>query len=327
MSARVDLGVWRTPIEPAPRLAKQLGLRSGDLWIKHEDWIGFGGGGNKLRKLEFLCAQAIAEGATWLLTTGAAQSNYARLTAASARRLGLEVTLVLRGDGVEAGTGNLSLDELLGADIRWAGVTSIAELDEVAQEAADALRSRGERPAILPYGGSNATGAQGYLECGRELLEQAPDAEHVVVAVGSGGTMAGLVGALGAQRVLGVDTGAVPDARERVARILEGLAERDSRAPAAHAQQLRLSSDEIGEGYERLTDRARLAMEYAARCEGLILDPVYTAKAMAGVASAVSRGDIRPGERTVFVHTGGLPGLFGHPVAAELAERRFLPTP
>lgn len=322
MDARVDLGVWLTPLEQAPRLAQRLGLQGGDLWIKRDDWIGFGGGGNKLRKLEFLCAQALAEGATRLVTTGAAQSNYARLAAASARRLGMEITLVLRGDGVDAGTGNLTLDELFGADIHWAGTVSMAQLDDVAQEVAIELRGRGERPAVLPYGGSNAVGARGYVSCGRELNEQAPDAAHVLVAVGSGGTMAGLISALGPERILGVDAGAVPDAADRVLGILSELRESGpATAQPVREGDLRLRSDEVGEGYERLTDGARLAMEYAARCEGLILDPVYTAKAMAGLASAVGSGEIRPGERTVFVHTGGLPGLFGHQVAAQLAER------
>jgi len=114
----VDLGVWRTPLEPAPRLGRHIGLLRDDLWIKRDDWLGLGGGGNKLRKLEHLCADAIDQGATTLVTGGAAQSNYCRLTAAAARRLGLAVVLVLEGDGRNAGTGNLTLDALFGADVR-----------------------------------------------------------------------------------------------------------------------------------------------------------------------------------------------------------------
>lgn len=313
----MNLGVWRTPLEPAPRLSERIGLRRDDLWIKRDDWIGLGGGGNKLRKLEHLCARAIGEGATTLLTSGAAQSNYCRLTAAAARRLGLDVVLVLAGDGRDAGTGNLTLAGVFGADIRWAGAVDGAGLDDAVDQVAAALRAQGRRPAILPFGGSDACGARGYVTCAGELQTQAPDAEHVVVAVGSGGTMAGLVAGLGADRVLGVDAGAAPDALERVSRMVAELTESSPRTTSA----LRFDRARIGPGYEALTDAARSAIDDAGRCEGLILDPVYTAKAFAGLTAAVQTGEIRPGQRTVFVHTGGLPGLFGHPVAAQLAAR------
>jgi D-cysteine desulfhydrase len=317
MTSRVDLGAWRTPLEGAPRLAERIGLRRADLWVKRDDWLGFGGGGNKVRKMEFLCAAAIERGATTLVTSGAAQSNYARLTAAAARRLGLGVVLVLAGDGSERRTGNLTLESLFGAEIHWAGETP---LEERAAEVAEGLRARGERPALLPYGGSNGLGARGYLECARELSEQAPDAAHFVTAVGSGGTMAGLVAGLGAERVLGVDAGAVPDPGARVARMVAELACLQDAAGIPCQGPLRLDGGQVGAGYERLTEEARQAMLEAGRREGLVLDPVYTAKAMAGLISTVARGEIRPGQRTVFLHTGGLPGLFGHPVAAELAR-------
>jgi L-cysteate sulfo-lyase len=316
----VDLGVWRTPVERAPRLAARIGLRPDDLWVKRDDWLGLGGGGNKLRKLEFLCAHAEEMGATVLVTGGASQSNYCRLTAASARRLGLGVVLVLAGDGPAGATGNLTLDGLFQADVRWAGEVTADALDDMVATVADELRSRGERPAVLPFGGSNALAARGYLACAAELEEQAPGAEHVVVAVGSGATMAGLVAGLGAERVLGVDAGAVLDAPARVAAMVDELASVGlSRAPGNVS--LRLDQSQVGPGYEQLTDQARRALDDAASCEGLVLDPVYTAKAFAGLVAAVERGEIRPGERTVFVHTGGLPGLFGHPLASELAAR------
>jgi L-cysteate sulfo-lyase len=183
----VDLGVWRTPVERAPRLAARIGLRPDDLWIKRDDWLGLGGGGNKLRKLEFLCAHALEKlDATVLVTGGATQSNYCRLTAASARRLGLGVVLVLAGDGSAGAAGNLTLDGLFRADVHWAGEVAGDALDDIVATVADELRSRGERPAVLPFGGSNALAARGYLACAAELEEQAPGAEHVVVAVGSG---------------------------------------------------------------------------------------------------------------------------------------------
>ena len=316
---RVDLGVRRSPLQPAPRLSEHIGLHAQNLWIKRDDWFGLGGGGNKLRKLEWLCADAIARGATTLVTSGAAQSNYCRLTAAAARRLGLAVVLVLAGDGSGAATGNLTVDAIFGADIRWVGDGAAAHLDDAVREVAEQLRAQGEQPAILPFGGSNALGARGYLTCAAELEDQAPDAEHVVVAVGSGATMAGLVAGLGADRVLGVDAGAVTTIADRVVAIVAELEDGGRPSDDAGTPALRLDRGQIGPGYEAITDQARTAILAAGRCEGLILDPVYTAKAFAGLTAAVARGEIRPGQRTVFVHTGGLPGLFGHPLAAELA--------
>ena len=284
-------------MEPAPRLAKWLGLRPEDLWIKRDDWLGHGGGGNKLRKLEHLCGEAAAAGATTLVTSGAAQSNYARLTAASARRLGLDVVLCLHAG---SGTGNLTLDAIFGATVVWDG-----DPEAIAAELPGA--------AVLPYRGSSATGARGYVACAEELREQAPDVRHVVVAVGSCATMAGLVAGLGAERVLGVDTGAVPAPVERTAAFVHEL--------GASPEGLRLRLDQVAPGYEQLNDAPRAAIAAPGRLEGLILDPVYTAKAMAGLRAAVADGEIAPGEKTVFVHTGGLPGLFGHPYAAELSGR------
>jgi D-cysteine desulfhydrase len=303
------LSSWPTPLEPAPRLAERIGLRPDDLWIKRDDLTGLGGGGNKVRKLEHTVAAALDDGATTLITSGAAQSNHARLTAAAARRVGLDAVLVLRGDHAAVSGGNISLDRLLGARLVWAGDEP---LDVVAARVADELTAAGQRPALIPFGGTSVVGARGYVDCALELREQAPDLVHVVVAVGSGGTMAGLVAELGAHTVLGVDTGAMPDPGARITELVERL--------RPGSGELRLRSDQVGPGYGVLTAAARTALEDAARTEGLVLDPVYTAKALAGLTAAVAEGEIRPGERTVFVHTGGLPGLFGHAIAAELAS-------
>ncbi len=304
------LSHWPTPLDPAPRLSAALGLRPGDLWVKRDDLTDLGGG-NKVRKLEHLVAEAVADDATVLVTSGGAQSNHARMTAAAAARLGLRAVLVLSGAPVAERPGNLALEALLGARVVPAGDVDADGLARRAAEVADELRDAGEVPALLPLGGSSPVGARGYLACAAELAEQAPDAAHVVVAVGSGGTMAGLVAGLGAERVLGVDTGAVPDPVQRVAGLVAALGGPD--AP------LRLRRDQVGGGYGALTPAGAAVLRTAARTEGLLLDPVYTAKALAGLAAAVRDGEVRPGERTVFVHTGGLPGLFGHPVAAELA--------
>ena len=310
MTPPLQLSHWPTPLDRAPRLAAALGLGPDDLWVKRDDLTDLGGG-NKVRKLEHLVAEALAADATVLVASGGAQSNHARMTAAAAARVGLRAVLVLGGTALVGRPGNLALDELLGAEIVLADGLSGVQLDDRVGEVADRLRAQGEVPAVLPFGGSSAVGARGYVACAVELEEQAPDAAHVVVAVGSGGTMAGLVAGLGHERVLGIDTGATNDPVERVAAIVTELGGR--------ADRLRLDRDQVGDGYGRLTPAAASAMRTAARTEGLLLDPVYTGKALAGLAAAAAEGIVRPGERTVFVHTGGLPGLFGHPYAAELA--------
>jgi L-cysteate sulfo-lyase len=311
--SRVPLCTWPTPLEPAPRLARHVGLRPDDLWVKRDDLTGLGGGGNKVRKLEYLCGSAREHNATVLLTSGAAQSNHARLTAAAACRVGLRCCLVLSGQPPAVPRGNVALDGLLGADIVWSGSIDDVELVQRTTEVADELRASGEVVELVPYGGSSVRGAYGYVDCGRELLVQLAGVRHVVVAVGSGGTMAGLVACLGPERVLGVDAGAVPDPGARVATLVGGIRSLAALPPDAPAA-LRLRADQVGPGYGVLTPDARDALVAAARCEGLVLDPVYTAKALSGLAAAVSEGEVAPGEPVVFVHTGGLPGLFGHDV-------------
>lgn len=305
----VRLGSWPTPLEPAPRLAERIGLRPDDLWIKRDDLTGLAGGGNKVRKLEYTAGAAVAAGADTLVTTGAAQSNHARSTAAAAAKLGLRCLLVLAGSPPDESTGNLVLDHLLGAELHWAGAADDTALEARANELADELRTAGARPYLVPFGGSGPIGSRGYLGCAAELTSQVPGMDHLVVSVGSGGTMAGLVAGLGAARVLGVDSGAVGDPAVRVRAMVAAL--------GGSGDGLRLHGDQVGAGYGQLTDAARRAMTDVARTEGLALDPVYTAKAFAGLTAAVAAGEIRPGERTVFLHSGGLPGLFGHTSARE----------
>jgi D-cysteine desulfhydrase len=308
VTARVHLSSWPTPLQPAPRLAAALGLAPDDLWVKRDDLTSFAGG-NKVRKLEHLVGEAEAGGATVLVTSGGVQSNHARMTAAAAAVRGLQAVLVLSGDVDPARAGNLALEALFGARVVVLGAGE--DVDARVAAVADELRAAGQVPAVLPLGGSTPTGARGYLDCAAELTEQLPDLGTVVVAVGSGGTMAGLVAGLGTERVLGVDTGAVPDPVERVTALATALGAPDG--------ELRLRRDQVGAGYGVLTAAAAAAMTTAARTEGLVLDPVYTGKALAGLAAAVAEGSVRPGHRTVFLHSGGLPGLFGHPYAAQLA--------
>ncbi|WP_405826154.1 D-cysteine desulfhydrase family protein [Streptomyces sp. NBC_00838] len=312
--SRTLLGSWPTPLEPMPRLARALGLGDDDLWVKRDDLTGLGGGGNKVRKLEWTCGAALADGATVLVTTGAPQSNHARLTAAAGARLGLDVVLVLAGEPGSSESGNLTLDGLFGARVVWAGGVGKEELASIARHVADTLKDRGAVPALIPFGGSSVLGARGYVECGQELLTQAADLATVVVALGSGGTMAGLVAALGPERVLGVDVGAVADPGRVVSHLVSGVS--GTHCPP---ESLRIRLDQVGSGYSALTEPVMTALTLAARTEGMVLDPVYTGRAMAGLAAAVEAGEITVGRRTVFLHSGGLPGLFGHRPALERA--------
>ncbi|SIM84567.1 pyridoxal-phosphate dependent enzyme [Micromonospora cremea] len=308
------LGTWPTPVEPMPRLATALGLGRDDLLVKRDDLTGLGGGGNKIRKLEWTVAEALANDADTLVTTGAPQSNHARLTAAAAARLGLRAVLVFPGEPPVARTGNLVLDAFLGAEVVFTGVQGQPALADAATRVCDRLRSEGARPALIPFGGSTALAARGYAQCGEELLSQVPDLRTAVVALGSGATMAGLVASLGPDRTLGVDVGAVVDPRQRVASFVTPL------SPNVRAEDLRVDRDQVGSGYASLTATVQEALTLVARLEGIILDPTYTGRAMAGLIAAIRRGEIEPGDTTVFIHTGGLPGLFGHPEIPAYAE-------
>jgi L-cysteate sulfo-lyase len=293
--AAVQLLSLPTPVEPAPRLAGAIGLDGDAVLLKRDDLIGLGGGGNKVRKLQVTMTAALAARARVVVTTGAPQSNHARLTAAAGARLGIGVVLVLAGEEPRVHRGNLLLDQLFGAEVVFAGRRDVeAVADEIVIDRG-AFR--------IPFGGSSPASAEAYRAAGEELLAQVPDLDVVVAAVGSGGTMAGLVSALGAHRVLGVHTGAVPDPEQAVRTLLEGMSE--PRTP------LRFDLDRVGAGYEHLTSETRAAMLLAARTEGVVLDPVYTGRAMAGLIAAARSGRL-DGQRVVFLHTGGLPGLFGH---------------
>jgi len=297
------------------RLAAALGLPAGTLWVKRDDLTGLGGGGNKVRKLEYLVADALAQGCDVLVTGGGRQSNHVRLTAAAANRLGLDCTVVLSGGEPEVPTGNVVLDLVLGADIVWApGAADYYATERAIEEACERLAAGGRRPYRMPIGGASTVGALGYVACGIELDEQLAGGDAVaVVADGSGGTHAGLVAGLGShERVFGVDVGTRPDLDDRVPEKAEEVAALAGRPAPTGA--LQLDHDRYGAGYGAPTDECLEAVRLAARTEGLLLDPVYTGKAMAGLIAAVRDGRLPRqrggGERIVFVHTGGLPAFF-----------------
>ncbi len=281
-----------------PRLAGHLGLDPDALLVKRDDLAGIGGGGNKVRKLEQLMAEASEAGADLLITSGAAQSNHARITAAVAARLGLDCVLVLWGSAPEQPRGNLVLDLLAGAELVWVGE---GDVEQRVQEVSRARTDAGRTPYVVPYGGTSPRSALGYVRCAEELLDQVPDLGQVVTAVGSGGTMAGLVAGLGPERVLGVDTGAIADAEGTVHALLAEMGH-----PVEH---LVLSGDQVGDGYASVSSAVREALALVARTEGIFLDPIYTGRAAADLVAAAQAGELA-GRRTVLLHSGGLPGLF-----------------
>lgn len=304
-----------TPLEPADRLGAALGLAAGRLFVKRDDVNGLGGGGNKVRKLEYLVHNALAQGCDTLVTGGGRQSNHCRITAAAAARLGLRCTIVLTSSRPSTPTGNVLLDEVLRPDIVWAGDRDYYGAEAAIEDECARLRAEGRTPYRMPIGGASTVGALGYVAAGIELTEQLGERPAlVVVADGSGGTHAGLVAGLGDHgRVLGVDVGTRPDLTERVpekAAEVAALAGLDG--PTGTVQ---LDTERFGPGYGAPTDECREALHLAATTEGLLLDPVYTGKAMAGLVAAARDDRLPAGGPIVFVHTGGTPALFAHAYA------------
>jgi len=299
---RIPLAHLPTPVDPAPRLSDFLGIR---LLVKRDDLTGFALGGNKARKLEHLVADAKARGCDTLVTAGGPQSNFARMTAAAAARLGMTCHLVLGGATPSGFSGNLILDRLFGAQLHFAGTD-----DWRAWEAgvAQIARELGPRAYAMPIGGASAVGALSFVQAADELLAQLPETpDWIVVADGSGGTHAGLlVGLPEKVRVLGVDVARPP--RPHAERVPE-LAEETARLAGRKLPSFKfVIVDQAGPAYGSITTECREAVQLAARTEGLVLDPVYTGKALAGLIAAVRAGTI--GGTVVFWHTGGTPALF-----------------
>ena len=319
---RVRLGHLPTPLEPLTRLSAHLD--GPKLWIKRDDCTGLATGGNKTRKLEYLVADAQAHGADTLITLGALQSNHARQTAAAAAKLGLKCVLVLE-ERVNQPTdayrrnGNLLLDHLLGATIKL--VPAGSSMTTAGEEAAEEVRRAGGKPYVIPGGGSNAVGALGYVGCALELLEQANRRglriDHVVHATGSSGTQAGLIAGFDAMRsgvrVIGITVGRPRDNQERnVLRLLdETWAHLGLNGPAPR-DNIEASDRYFGEAYGIPTPAMKEAVTMLAETEGVLLDPVYSGKAMAGLIDMVRSGRFADHENVVFVHTGGQAGLFAY---------------
>jgi D-cysteine desulfhydrase family pyridoxal phosphate-dependent enzyme len=307
-----------TPIERLPRLSEALG--GPGLLIKRDDLTGLAFGGNKTRKLEFLVAEARDQGAKTLISGGALQSNHCRQTAAAAARFGFKCILVLTGERPRQPSANLLLDELFGAEV--VHVVERKDRDRILQETFDRATKDGMKPYLVPYGGSNATGALGYAFAMKELVEQNSNPDWVVFATSSGGTHAGLL--LG-QRVFGYKGKlfgiSVDESEEWLKQNVSQLA---SLASERLGKRIEFSPDEVlananycSEGYGLLTEAEREAIRLFATCEGILLDPVYTGRAAAGLINLIRKGFFKKDESVLFLHTGGQPALF----AADYADK------
>jgi len=324
---RICLGHFPTPLEPMAKLTALLG--GPRLWIKRDDCTGLASGGNKTRKLEFLMAEAVAAHADIVITQGATQSNHARQTAAAAAKLGMKCLILLEDrtgstDPNYVDNGNVMLNRLHGATVeRRAGGTNMQQEMEIA---ADRLRSEGARPYVIPGGGSNPVGALGYVNAAFELIEQAASRglkiDYLVHATGSAGTQAGLVAGLYAAnsdiRLLGIGTRAPKEKQEQMVydlacRTLDRMGMQHKLAPEVVAA----NCDYVGSGYGIPTSGMVEAVQMLARTEGLLLDPVYSGKGMAGLVDLIRKGYFKPTDNVVFLHTGGSVALFGYPAAFE----------
>lgn len=309
----VSIAHLPTPIERLDRLSKHLG--GPDILIKRDDLTGLATGGNKTRKLEFLVAEALAKGCDHLITSGAPQSNHCRQTAAAAARFGLGCSLVLRGAAPDQITGNLLLDELLGAHIYWTGKeSSSALISTISAE----LKAMGRKPYVIPLGGSNVVGATGYVKAMQELMSQLEaekqNIDFIVFASSSGGTQAGMV--LGAQlysfhgQVFGISVDHPADGlRTQVAALATATATHLGLEPQAIIDKVVVNDDYLGQGYAIVGEIEREAIQLVAQREGILLDPVYTARAMGGLVDLIRWGAFTRGQTVLFWHTGGTAAL------------------
>ncbi len=323
-NSKVRLAQLPTPIEPLEKITALIG--GPRLLIKRDDQTGLAGGGNKTRKLEYLLADALAKRADVILTAGAAQSNHCRQTAAAATKLGLRCVLILGGREPDVPNGNLLLDRMLGAEIHWTGMERRGErMEEIATQ----LRQEGHTPYLIPYGGSNGVGAQGYVAAAREALDQLVElGEHVgtmVVASSSGGTQAGL--ALGAKligydgRILGIsiDKGERgPDRYEvELAAIANATAEVMGVCERMTPEEFSVEYGYLGKGYGVVGPLEREALSLMARQEGIILDPVYTGRAFGALVDMLRKESLGGPESrkqggVLFWHTGGAAACFAY---------------
>ena len=299
-----SFGIFPTPLHRLPNLSRELGT---NVWIKRDDLCGVALGGNKVRKLEYLLADAKKQGYDLVMTTGAAQSNHAMLTAACALRMGLDCILVLKKRGVTERKGNLILNHLMGVEVRLIDTDSYddiyAEMDRIGEEL-------GRKVYKIPCGGSNALGSLGYVDCMKEIAESGQHFDHIVCACGSGGTAAGTV--LGAKMYLPdthvmcsmVDNDPFDVIVPRLMKEAAALLGTDVEIPVPDLVEM------WGPGYSIPSEEGNEAIAMMMQLEGIVLDTCYTGKAFAGLVKRAREGYYKPDDHVLFVHTGGAAGLF-----------------
>jgi D-cysteine desulfhydrase len=319
---RIALAFLPTPIEEMPNLSKTLG--GPRLFIKRDDQTGLAGGGNKTRKLEFSVAEAIRQGADTLVTVGGVQSNHCRQTAAAAAKLGLNCVVVLRGHPPKDWNGNLLLDHLLGARVVFSGDQS---REETAESTVRELAARGSKPFFIPLGASDAVGAMGYVAALEELDAQIKHSgqqfDRIVFASSSCGTQAGMclgAKALGLRaKVTGIAIDSTQAELQAEVSRLAGLAAQRARLDVTISPEEVIAYDGfLGAGYAIMGEPEKEAISLAARCEGILLDPVYAGRAMAGLIGLIRQGEFTKDETILFWHTGGSAALYAY--AGQLME-------
>lgn len=321
MIERIPLANLPTPIEALPRLSRMLG--GPQLFIKRDDLTGLGMGGNKTRKLEYLVSDALSKGARTLISTGAVQSNHCRQVAAAAAKLGLGCQLVLAGEEPAETQGNLLLDKLSGAQIFY---TTKANRDQELQKRVAQAVQDGLKPYLIPYGGSNTIGALGYLNAMQELSEQTLEPDWIVFASSSGGTQAGLI--LGAHltgykgKILGISIELMSDQfSSQIADLVNHTAIELGCDWSVTPQEVLINDAYCQAGYGVLTSAEVEAVKLFASQEGILLDPVYTGRAAAGLVDLIGKGIFKPKEKVLFWHTGGIPALFAKPYSQGLVNQ------
>jgi D-cysteine desulfhydrase family pyridoxal phosphate-dependent enzyme len=315
---RIKFAHLPTPIDEMPRLSALL--NGPQLFIKRDDLTGLGMGGNKVRKLEFVLGQALAEGARTLITVGGIQSNHCRQTAALAARYGLKCILVLSGDEPQLPNGNLLLDNLFGASIVW---TTREKREETLQSEFLKSAERGEHPFLIPLGASTPVGTLGYVEAMKELKAESSQFDWIIIASSSAGTQAGmllgaaLTGWSGKILAISIDH-SVKELQGTVADLANQAAELLSEPVHFQKDQVLVNADYLGAGYA-ITGAPELeAIHLFASYEGLLLDPVYTGRAAAGMIDLIRKGYFKKTDHLLFWHTGGSPALFASPYVEEL---------
>lgn len=323
---RVSLSFLPTPLEYLPALTERLD--GPGIWMKRDDMTGLATGGNKARKLEFLMADALKKGADTVLTFGAVQSNHCRMTAAAACKLGLKSFLVLSGDKSGPLTGNFLLDEIMGCEYLFLpdfkNPAKHEEMRLAVFNAVQDLTEKGRNVYMVPPGGSTPLGDLGYYLAAVELFEQARERgiriDHIFVAMGTGGTHAGLLAGVKCldmpSSVIGIGVNKEGSLAELglppIEVIVNEIGELIGEKPQAKPEDVIVYYDYYGEAYGRITPECVEAIKLVARLEGVFLDPVYTGKAMAGMIDLINKGAFRKDETLVFMHTGGYPGIFPH---------------